>query len=313
MSLIILVLSLILLMVSADKFISGSCAFAKNNGISPFVIGVLIVAIGSSLPEVLVSLMASLEQKPNTAVGNALGSNIANLSLVLAITAIYKTQKISPQVIKKEIPIFLAITFLASFLLFDAFISSFDGIVLTLGFSFILYSLLKTSSKNKQDPLVAQGANEIENLSNTKALIFIVFGLGFLLLSSKLFIYSATDIARMFGISELVIGLSVIAIGTSLPELASCIAGARKNESDLVIGNILGSNIFNLVLVLPMPAFFAKGEIDNLVTMRDIPFMLFLSILFFICAYFFKKINFLIGLFFLLSFVFYQYLLFKPV
>ncbi|GAA0354556.1 calcium/sodium antiporter [Bowmanella denitrificans] len=265
---------------SADGFIRGASALAGNFGLPPMLIGLTIVAMGSSAPEIMVSASASLAGNSNTAVGNAIGSNIANIGLVLGITALFRPLLVSSGTLWRELPIVLAVSLLATYLLWDGRLGYREGLLLLLLF-FLVIGLLAWLSlrSDKQDPLNQEIAGEISKMASAKAVLWILAGLLLLPLSAHVMVASAADIARHFGISDLVIGLTVIAIGTSLPELAASIAGVMKGEDDLALGNILGSNIFNILAVLSMPGLLAPGAIDSLAVQRDLPAMLALTML----------------------------------
>ena len=259
LSVVIFLVGLIVLSWSADRFVYGASALAKNIGISPMMIGLTIVAMGSSAPEIVVSAMASANGNMNTAVGNALGSNITNIALVLGITALVKPLVVASTTLKRELPALLVITLIAVAFLFDGELASYEGLILMGLFVFVLAMMAWLSLQvDKEDPLVAETADEIpSNVSTTSALIWVGVGLVLLPLSAHFLVDSAVEIARYFGISDLVIGLTIIAFGTSLPELAASIAGVLKGEDDLALGNIIGSNIFNLLAVLGMPGLIA--------------------------------------------------------
>ncbi|BCO21826.1 sodium:calcium antiporter [Alteromonas sp. KC14] len=251
------------------------------------MIGLTIVAMGSSAPEIVVSAIASANGNMNTAVGNALGSNITNVALVLGITALVKPLIVSSTTLKRELPALLIISLIAIGFMFDGELKSYEGIILLGLFIFVLAMMAWLSLQvDKEDPLVAETADEIpKDVSNTSALIWIGVGLVILPLSAHFLVNSAVEIARYLGISDLVIGLTIIALGTSLPELAASIAGVLKGEDDLALGNIIGSNIFNLLAVLGMPGLIAPGLLDPDVYNRDMYVMLGLTLLLFLFSF----------------------------
>jgi len=287
LNIVIFLVGLIVLSWSADRFVYGASALAKNIGISPMMIGLTIVAMGSSAPEIVVSAIASANGNMNTAVGNALGSNITNVALVLGITALVKPLLVSSTTLKRELPALLVISLIALGFLFDGELKSYEGIILLGLFIFVLAMMAWLSLQvDKEDPLVAETADEIpKGVSNTSALIWIGVGLVILPLSAHFLVNSAVEIARYMGISDLVIGLTIIALGTSLPELAASIAGVLKGEDDLALGNIIGSNIFNLLAVLGMPGLIAPGMLDPDVYNRDMYVMLGLTLLLFLFSF----------------------------
>ncbi|WP_419227278.1 calcium/sodium antiporter [Alteromonas sp. OM2203] len=287
LNIVIFLIGLIVLSWSADRFVYGASALAKNIGISPMMIGLTIVAMGSSAPEIVVSAIASVNGNMNTAVGNALGSNITNVALVLGITALVKPLIVSSTTLKRELPALLIISLIAIGFLFDGELKSYEGIILLALFIFVLAMMAWLSLQvDKEDPLIAETADEIpKGVSNTSALIWIGVGLVILPLSAHFLVNSAVEIARYMGISDLVIGLTIIAFGTSLPELAASIAGVLKGEDDLALGNIIGSNIFNLLAVLGMPGLIAPGLLDPDVYNRDMYVMLGLTLLLFLFSF----------------------------
>lgn len=287
LNIVIFIVGLVILSWSADRFVYGASALAKNIGISPMMIGLTIVAMGSSAPEIVVSAIASANGNMNTAVGNALGSNITNVALVLGITALVKPLIVSSTTLKRELPALLIISLIAIGFMFDGELKSYEGIILLGLFIFVLAMMAWLSLQvDKEDPLVAETADEIpKDVSNTSALIWIGIGLVILPLSAHFLVNSAVEIARYLGISDLVIGLTIIALGTSLPELAASIAGVLKGEDDLALGNIIGSNIFNLLAVLGMPGLIAPGLLDPDVYNRDMYVMLGLTLLLFLFSF----------------------------
>ena len=287
LNIVIFLIGLIVLSWSADRFVYGASALAKNIGISPMMIGLTIVAMGSSAPEIVVSAIASVNGNMNTAVGNALGSNITNVALVLGITALVKPLLVSSTTLKRELPALLIISLIAIGFLFDGELKSYEGIILLALFIFVLAMMAWLSLQvDKEDPLIAETADEIpKGVSNTSALIWIGVGLVVLPLSAHFLVNSAVEIARYMGISDLVIGLTIIAFGTSLPELAASVAGVLKGDDDLALGNIIGSNIFNLLAVLGMPGLIAPGLLDPDVYNRDMYVMLGLTLLLFLFSF----------------------------
>jgi cation:H+ antiporter len=307
---------LIVLSWGADRFVFGASVLAKNIGVSPMIIGLTIVAMGSSAPEIMVAATASLNGNTDTAVGNALGSNITNIALVLGLTALLKPLSIASSTLKKEMPVLLLVTLLAVYFLSDYLLLRVEGIILITLFFVVIGGLTWMSfNMEKGDLLQSETENEIPSgVPTSKAVMWLVVGLILLPLSAHFMVGSAEVIARYFGLSELVIGLTIIAIGTSLPELAACIAGVLKNEDDLALGNIIGSNIFNLLAVLAMPGLIAPGLIDENAASRDSYVMLALTGLLIIFSFNYKssrRINRTEGFCLILCFCAYQYLLFS--
>jgi len=312
---IIFLIGLVVLSWSADKFVYGASALAKNYGVSPMMIGLTIVAMGSSAPEIVVSATASLNGNPNTAVGNAIGSNITNIALVLGITTLIKPLLVSSTTLKRELPVLLLVTLIGVYFLSDNYLSQTEGVILITLFVLVLAIMAWLSLKvEKNDPLNTETADEIpNNIPTIKAVMWVVVGLVMLPLSAHFLVESAVYIARFFGVSDLVIGLTIIALGTSLPELAASIAGVRKGEDDLVIGNIIGSNIFNILAVLAMPGLIIPTVLDMNVSARDSYAMLGVTILLFLFCFNLRgtrRINRYEGAVLVMAFLFYQYWLF---
>ncbi|MDB4837482.1 calcium/sodium antiporter [Marinomonas sp.] len=280
---------LVLLVISSDKFIENAALVAEKLNVSPIIIGITLVALGTSAPEMVVSAIASLDNAPDIAVGNVLGSNIANIALVFGVTLLFAAIPVTDGISTKEVPLFLGITLLAGFLLYDQHLSFWDGILLIAAFVAVLFILLK-GSKDLGDELT-EDLPENDGAPVSHSLFFAFLGLVVLIGSSKLLVWGAIGIATAFGVSELMIGLTIIAIGTSLPELAASITSVKKGHHDIAIGNILGSNIFNLATVLPLPALIAPGLINENVVSRDFPWVLALTLTFAAAIYLFKRTN----------------------
>ena len=307
---------LIVLSWGADRFVFGASVLAKNIGVSPMIIGLTIVAMGSSAPEIMIAATASFNGNIDTAVGNALGSNITNIALVLGLTALLKPLSIASSTLKKEMPVLLLVSLLAVYFLSDHLLLKIEGIILITLFFAVIGGLTWVSfNMEKGDPLQPETENEIPSgVSTSIAVMWLIVGMILLPTSAYFMVDSAEVIARYFGLSELVIGLTIIAIGTSLPELAACIAGVLKNEDDLALGNIIGSNIINLLAVLAMPGLIAPGVIDENAATRDSYVMLGLTILLIVFSFNLKGgrcINRMEGMCLITCFCAYQYLLFS--
>lgn len=318
---IILFIALALLVWSADKFVFGASSLASNLGVSPMVIGLTIVAMGSSAPEMMVAATASLQGNTDTAIGNAIGSNITNIALVLGITALFQPLSVSSNTVKRELPLILGVTLLACIVLYNLYFSFAEGLLLiVLFFAYILGLLIITlrkrkSSKGIDDPMIIEAESDVpEPVNMSRSVIWLIVGMIILPLSASFLVDSATFIAKAFGISDLVIGLTIIAIGTSLPELAASLVSIWKKEDDLAMGNIIGSNIFNILAVLPLAALIQPGELNPLAANRDSLYMLALTVFLFILCFSRKKGFFRItrfkGALLLLCFIAYQALLF---
>jgi len=310
-----LLLGFVFIVVGADRFVTGAAATARNFGISPLIIGLTIVGIGTSAPEILVSLEASLSGVSSLAMGNAIGSNITNITLVIGLTALVVPLVVQSNIIKREFPILFAVTAVASFLLFDGDLSFNDGLIL-LGCLFLLIIwIVRVGLKSSNtDPMKQEFADEIpDSMPTAKALFWLVLGMIVLIVSSKIVVWGAVGFAKHFGISDVVIGLTIIAIGTSLPELAASIVSALKNEPDIAIGNIIGSNMFNLLAVLFIPGLISPSEVPAEVLSRDLYIMIGTTLLFFLMAFGWRKpgrISRFYGLILVSLFIGYQVLLF---
>lgn len=274
-------------MWSADKLVYGAAALARNFGISPLVIGMTILAMGSSAPEMMVSATAALDGKTDTAVGNVLGSNIANIALILGITALIKPLSISSGVIRRELPLMIGVTLLAGALLWDNHLGFYEGVLLFVLFAAFLFAMLQISRSEKKngDAFLDEQESEIpEGVSNPKAAMWVVIGLIILPLAADMLVDNAVIIAKYFGMSDLVIGLTIIAVGTSLPELAASLAGVMKGEDDMAVGNIIGSNVFNILAVMGIPGILNPSILSEFAMGRDFWVMLGVSLLLVVMA-----------------------------
>jgi len=285
---VLLIIGLVLLVWSSDIFIEGAASTAKHHSISPLVIGVVVLGFGTSMPEVVVAVLASLNGSPGLAIGNAVGSNIANIGLVLGVTAILIPIAVKSSIIKRELPILLAISIGAYLLVLDGELSVPDGIILASSLVLVMFWMIKANKTvDINDPIATETQQELDDLpelSKKKALIYLIGGLIILMLSAKMMVSGAESIAHYFEVPDVVIGLTIIAIGTSLPELAAAIAAASKNEADLMIGNIVGSNLFNILAVLAVPALLAPSVLDKDMLNIDIPIMLGFTLLMLVMA-----------------------------
>lgn len=273
-----LLAGLVILVWSADRFVLGAAATARVLGVSPLVIGLTIVSLGTSAPEMFVSTMAALEGSGGLAVGNAIGSNIANIALVLGVTALVAAIPIQKKLVKKEIPLLLLVTIIAGLVLADLTLDLFDAIILVITLVVAIYLLFQQTSSSGEAVIDEDEQAAIDAMPTKHAIFWLVAGLAALMISSKMLVWGASSIAVAFGISDLIIGLTIVAIGTSLPELAASVTSALRGHHDIAIGNIIGSNIFNLLAVLPIPGLIAPLIIDSEVMTRDYAMMLGLTI-----------------------------------
>jgi cation:H+ antiporter len=291
LSFALIFIGIALLVWSADRFTDGASAVARNFGVSPLIVGLTIVAMGSSAPEIFVSVTASLADSPGLAIGNAIGSNIANIALVLGLTALVTPLKINSYIIRREFPVLFAVTFVAGVAISDLYLNFLDGVILLVGMFVYLSWLIRLGiqSRGSHDLMLEELVEELPKvIPNRLAFFWIFVGLIILPVSSQLLVNGATGIAQYFGVSEFTIGITIVALGTSLPELAASIASVLKGEHELAIGNVIGSNIFNLLAVLAIAGVINPTAIDPSVLYSEYALMFFLTIVMFIMAYGFK-------------------------
>ncbi len=290
LSIIAVVLGLVLLVWSSDRFVDGASAIAANLGLSPLIIGITIVGMGTSAPEMLVSGIASWQGNPSLGVGNAIGSNIANIALILGATALVAPVVVSSGLIRLELPILMIGMLLGLLLILDNHLSFADGAILLASLFIVMGILIRNAMRVKAtDALVGELANEVNaEMPLRTAIMWFLVGLIVLLASARMLVWGAVEIATAIGVSDLVIGLTIVAIGTSLPELAASIASARKGESDLAVGNVIGSNLFNLFAVMAIPGLIAPTPLPHQVLVRDYPLMLALTAALFFMAFRFR-------------------------
>ena len=316
--LLVLIFGLVSLVWSADRFLSGAASAAGHLGVSKMLIGLTVVSLGTSAPEILVALTAAIEGNPLLAVGNAIGSNIANIGLVLGITAMIAPLPFSSGVLRKELPWLLGATFLSLWLLFDLQLTRVDGVMLLAAMALIMYRLVKTQQATTEGVSVSieEELDELQALSTGKAVFWLIAGLIILLVSAEMLVWAATRIAEWLGVSEMVIGLTVVAVGTSLPELAATVGAAIKGHSDIAIGNVVGSNILNILVVLSVPGLVSEPFIDNVALWRDCGMMLALTLALALFAYAIgsqRVITRFEGAVILLGWLGYNYVLFQQV
>ena len=291
LAVIAVLIGLAILVWSADIFIDGATTLANSLGVPSFLIGVVILGLGTSAPEMVVSVLAALEGSPELALGNAYGSNIMNIALVLGTTALISPIIIHKSIVKRDLPLLLAITLLAAWQLRDGQLSQSDGIILLLGLGAVLIFqiVMNLRSTRQEDKKIASKNNEhneehSENKDRQSAGIFrglasLIIGMSILILSSRAIVWGAVELATFWGLSELIIGLTVVAVGTSLPELVASLSAARKGEHDMALGNIIGSNIFNTLGVVGLAALIAPIRADPIILTRDVLAMALLTLL----------------------------------
>lgn len=280
MSILAIVVGLFLLVWGSDRFVFGASATARNLGVSPLLIGLTIVGVGTSAPEALVSATAALGGNAGVSVGNALGSNIANIGLVIGISALVKALRVRSKIFRVEFPLMFCVMALSWFLLSDGLLSAGDALVLMGAFVVLLVLMVQIGVRARRtDPLQQEFEKDIPaDVGTALAMVWFAVGLVALLLGSRFIVWGAVSMARGLGVSDLLIGLTVVAVGTSLPELAASVASILKNEPDIAIGNVIGSNMFNLLPVLAIPGLIAPTVVPPEALQRDLPVMLTLSV-----------------------------------
>lgn len=266
-----IIAGLVLLVWSADRFVEGAAATAKHLGMPSLLIGMVIIGFGTSAPELAVSAMAAADGNPGLALGNGYGSNITNIALIVGLTALIAPIAVHSQVIRKELPLLLALTAIAGYQLIDGELTRLDGWVLLAVFAAVMGWSIYQGIRGKGDSLVGDTDAELvaHPMPLKLALIWLVVGLVLLIVSSRMLVWGAVTIAQSLGVSDLIIGLTIVAIGTSLPELASALAAVKKNEHDLILGNIVGSGIFNTLAVVGLAAAIEPLAVDPEVLYRD--------------------------------------------
>lgn len=281
LSLAAVIVGLAILAWSSDKFVDGASGLARITGISPMIIGIVIIGFGTSAPEMLVSISAAMNGTPAMALGNAIGSNIANIALILGITAMLIALPVQSTTVKREVPLVLVAGIFSWWLIQDGSITRNDGIALIVAL-FVILGWMAYAAKCERDLTFEKEVNnsaEEEGLTYKQSWLWTLAGLVLLVISAKMLVWGATDIAKFFGISDLIIGLTIVAIGTSLPELAASISSARKGEVNLAVGNIIGSNLFNNLGVMGLAAIISPFNTPPEVLSRDLPIMLVLTVL----------------------------------
>ena len=280
-------IGLILLIIGADRFVHGAGAIARNLGIAPLLIGLTIVAFATSAPEILVSIIAASQGEPDLAVGNAIGSNIANIGLVLGVTAMLRPIELNSATLRREMPALLAVSLLTVSLFLDSYLSEVDGMVLLTGLFIVMVWLTRLGLRSAtNDPIKAEYEAEIpRDVRNWVAIAWLIAGLVMLLYGADLMVDGAVNIARALGVGEVVIGVTLVAIATSLPELAVSIVSALRGEFGLAIGNIVGSNIFNLLAVVGIASIIEPAQLPPSVLTLHIFVMVAFTLVLFAMTY----------------------------
>ena len=284
---------LALLIWSATRFVDGASMLARHLGMSPLLIGIVIVGFGTSAPEMVVSASAAYQGSPGIALGNAYGSNITNIALILGLTAFIRPLTVQSQVLRTELPVLLAVTLLSAALLVNGFVSRMDALILLLVFAVLMVWVFKKSSQQSGDNLGLEVESTVEEVASSPraALLWLVFGLLVLIASSRLLVWGAVSLAQGFGVSDLLIGLTVIAIGTSMPELASSVVAARRGQNDIALGNIIGSNLFNTLVVVGIAGGIHPMAVAAEVLQRDVLVMGLLTVALFAMGYGFRGVG----------------------
>ncbi|MDR4513472.1 calcium/sodium antiporter [Nitrosomonas sp.] len=283
-------IGLLLLAWSADRFVEGAAVTARYFGTPPLLIGMVIVGFGTSAPEIVVSILAAVQGNPGIALGNAYGSNITNIALILGLTAVISPIAVHSQILRQELPVLAVVTVLAALQLMDGEISRIDAGVLLGVFSILMIWAIRQGLRKQTDALGTEIEQELKSqtMPIRRAFFWLIVGLLLLIISSRMLVWGAVAIAQGFGVSDLIIGLTIVAMGTSLPELASSIIAARKGEHDIALGNIIGSNLFNTLAVVGIAGMIHPMTVEPAVLSRDIPVMGALTLSLFIIGYGFR-------------------------
>ena len=286
-----IILGLALMLWSANRFVEGAASSARHFGMPPLLIGMLIVGFGTSAPELLVSGLAAMQGNSGLALGNAYGSNITNIALIIGLTAVISPIAVHSEILRKELPILTLVTLFTAGLLLDLEISLLDSICLLGVFAMLIVWSLMQGLKKREDTLGVEVDSELQTgaLPIRAAIFWLIIGLILLVISSRIMVWGAVKIAVEFGVSDLIIGLTIVAIGTSLPELASSIIAARKGEHDIALGNVIGSNLFNTLAVVGIAGIIQPIQLSPEILSRDVLTMLGLTLSLFILGYGFRR------------------------
>ena len=285
-----IVVGLVVLVWSADRFVDGAAVMARHFGMPSLLIGMVVIGFGTSAPEMVVSALASSQGNPGIALGNAYGSNITNIALILGITALISPIAVHSLVLRKELPILILVTLIAAAQLWNHQISRLDAFALLGIFAVLMIWSISQGMQNRNDSLGNDMAQELEQgaMPLNRALFWLFVGLVLLILSSHLLVWGAVEVAQFLGVSDLIIGLTLVAIGTSLPELASSLMAVRKGEHDMALGNILGSNLFNTLAVVGIAGAIHPMVVGAEVLSRDVLVMGVLTLMLFAFCYGFR-------------------------
>lgn len=286
-----LCIGLAVLVWSADHFIDGAASVARHFSMPPLLIGMIIVGFGTSAPEMVVSALAAVNGTPGIALGNAFGSNITNIALILGFTALLKPIEIHSQVLRKELPLLTAMTAVTAYLIHEGTLSRSDALIMLAFFAGVMFWTLRQGMQTQPDAFGDEMGDELcaKCMPLGRAYFWLATGLVLLIASSRLLVWGAVEIAHALGVSDLVIGLTVVALGTSLPELASSIIASRKGEHDIALGNVLGSNLFNTLAVVGIAGVIHPMDVEPEVITRDLPVMTALTLSLFVIGFRFKR------------------------
>lgn len=290
LAIVALIAGLALLVWSADRFVDGAAALARHLGMKPLIIGIIIIGFGTSAPEMLVSALSALEGSPGIALGNAYGSNIANIALILGVSALFSPIMVHSSILKKELPVLTGILVLSFLLIMDHSLSRLDAIIMFVVFGLLMLWNVREAKTHPTDTLTQEIEEEAEqsSLSVKMSLVWLFIGLALLIASSRMLVWGAVFIAHKFGVSDVIIGLTIVAVGTSLPELASSVAAVRRGEHDMALGNVMGSNLFNTLAVVGISGVIKPYSIDAEILTRDMPLMFGLTVLMFLLGFGFR-------------------------
>lgn len=310
MPLVAILGGLVALVWSAGLFIDGAKSVAQRFGMSPLLIGMLVIGFGTSAPEMVVSGLSAAQGNPGLALGNAFGSNITNIALILGLTAMIRPLGVQSTVLRKELPILAGATALVAVLMLDRIIGFYDSLALLAVFVGLTCWSVYEGRKHARDSFgksVDHSLNKPEG-PMAKSVAVLIIGLTLLVLSSQALVWGAVQVAETLGVSDVIIGLTVVAVGTSLPELASSIIAARKGDHEIAFGNVIGSNLFNTLAVTGIAGSIQSISVDQMVLVRDLPVMGFLTLALFGLGFGFRgvgRINRYEGAFLLICFVTY--------
>lgn len=275
---IFIILGLVTLYLGGDGLVTAASRLAASFGISPLIIGLTIVAFGTSTPELIVNLSAALQGSNDLALGNVVGSNIANIGLILGVAGMIAPIAVAAHLVRREIPMVMGISALLLVLALDEDISRVDGVILVVGLVLFNLVFLYLASREQDDQALPDfQAKDAEAIQTPREVLRLLFGLGLLILGGQLMVEGATNIAKELGVSDLLIGLTLVAFGTSLPELSASIIAAMKNETDILVGNIIGSNIYNILAVLGITAVIEPIPVTEAALQQQFPVMLLYS------------------------------------